>query len=1131
MRQLKKCILIGILAMAAVVAVALAIPPLVNTEPARQSIARSLENALGREVSIAGTLRFMLLPHVGFVIEDLRVADPGGFGFGETMRLKRVAVALAPLALLRRELVFESIRLQSPQVNLLRNARGQTNWDGLGAGGFPPGLQPAAGSAAVLLRFNRVAVIDGVLRITDAKSRTDLRLSEIDFVYQDQGEHDFSLSARMACPHSAFSGVTDLAARIRTTGRSSWLKKTGPPAIARADLAVELLRPTPSGKEATLAVLEADLRADAAQKWIRLEKMALRGPGGRLQGSLIGRFDGAKPSLTGRLRLQLDDLKTAVATAAGRRAAVPAGPIRPADLNFALAAEPEKIIFSRIRGRIDRLPLTGAVTIAGGDPACLTGTLSTGTVDLDAYLARPSAVADGADATAARIGLPDWPFSVALVLDAESIAWRGQQLVQPHLEMHAAPGGDLHLDALTGSWADGRLSVSGRLQATDQTAQVALALEASNLDVGRLWAMGGGNGLAGRMDADVHLKSRGADLAGLCRNANVDLDLRTDGAWRLPGTRQATIAGTLQAEMGPERSLHLKTRADMTGPKLQVQFEADGALDRDWRSVHDADATLSIMAADLPPSHPRVTLDGRLSVDTAEPRVDLQAMNIRALGLECTGDLRWQPVDGRPVLRTRLKIGPVDARQWFRQMGLWLPAAADPHAWGHAGLDATVDCDGLGLSARDLTLTIDDTTLKGIIDISPTDPIRLRFMLDADRIDLDRYLPVPGTRSAPDSVSGRWALAALGPIDMNGTLTIGRLDALRLSAEDVFAQVRTDGGQVHLDPLTMSLYSGTARGRVTLALDGSDPAWRLRASLRQVALHDPLEAIFGLPVLSGRAQVDADLSGRRRPGSRLVAGLGGRIDLVARQGVIHGIQIVPDIIARPNATDPPADHTPARRQPFDEIRGSWRLVDGVAANDDLRLSAAQLNMAARGVVDFVQQRLDALLTTDIRGIPTVYYTLKGPFDAVAVQMDRGRLAADTAAGIVAAPLTLGRGALGVGAELLEQGGQAIGDGTGIQQMGQGAMTAGKGVLKVGKGVLDIGRGTGTVGQGVQDLGQGALEMGQGVVGVGEDALGAGIEALKGLGKWLQKLFGNAAGKEARDGPAVPDAAGDDTASP
>ena len=1129
MRHLKICIGIGILAVAAVVAAALAIPPLVNTEPTRQTIARFLNDALGREVSIHGLLRFTLVPRVGVVIEDLRVADPGGFGHGEAMRLKRVAVALAPLPLLRRQLVFESIRLQSPQVNLVRDAQGRTNWDDLGAGGFLPGLQ--TGSAAVLLRFNHVAVADGVLRITDAKSRTALRLSDFDFVYQDQGDHDFSFSGRVACPHSALSGVTGLVARIRTAGRSSLLTKTGPLAIERADLAVELLRLSPSGKETPLAILDSELRADAAQKWIRLERMSLQGPGGRLNGSLMGRLGGAKPSLTGRLRLQLDDLETAVATVTGSRAVVPKESCRPADLGFTLTVEPGKIILSRIRGRIDRWPLTGVMTLAGGEPASLTAALVTGTVDLAADLAPQSAITDGSAATTAGIGLPDWPFSVALVMDAEKIAWHGQQLLQPHLELHAAPGGDLHLDALTGKWADGRFSASGRLQATDQTAEAALALQVRNVDAGRLWAMGGGRDLSGRMDADVQINSRGADLPTLYRNAGVHLELRTGGQLRLPGADLRTISGALEARLDPDRRLHITAQADMTGPKLQAWLEADGALDPGCRALRDARASLAFETPALPPSHPRVHLDGRLSVYAAEPRVDLQAMNIRALGIEGTGDLRWQPVDGRPMLRTRLKIGPLDARQWFRQMGVQLPAAADPDAWGHAGLNATVDYDGFDLSARDLTFTLDDTVARGIVDLSDTTPPRVRFMFDADRIDLDRYLPEPGSEAdrGPDKGTAKTAVSI--PVDLSGTLTIGRIDALRLSAEKVFVQVRTDKGQVRLDPVTMSLYGGTAQGRLTLTPEGADQAWRLNASLRQVALRDPMEAIFGLPVLSGRAQIDADLFGRRRPDSRLVTGLGGRVDIVLRQGTIHGIQIVPDIIARSGPAAPPADGAPTLQQPFDEIRGSWHLVDGVAASDELRLSAANLNMAARGEVDFVQQRLDAILTTDIHGIPTVYYALKGPFDDVQVEMDRRRLAADTAAEIVAAPLTLGRGALGVGAALFEQGSQAIGAGTGVQQMGQGAMTAGKGVLKVGKGVLDIGRGAGTMGQGVQDLGQGALEMGQGAVGVGEDALGAGTEALKGLGIWLQKLFGNAAGKDARDGPAVPDAAGADTASP
>jgi hypothetical protein len=144
----------------------------------------------------------------------------------------------------------------------------------------------------------------------------------------------------------------------------------------------------------------------------------------------------------------------------------------------------------------------------------------------------------------------------------------------------------------------------------------------------------------------------------------------------------------------------------------------------------------------------------------------------------------------------------------------------------------------------------------------------------------------------------------------------------------------------------------------------------------------------------------------------------------------------------------------------------------------------------------------------------VYYALNGPFGDIQVNMDRPRLVLDTTTGIVTSPLKFGQGTLGMGAEILERGGESIGDDSGVQQLGQGAMSVGQGVLEVGKGVLELHKGGESLGAGAKSVGEGVAGMGKGVVGIGRDALNVGFQALEGFGKGLERLFGGGSEKSA-----------------
>ncbi|HBU62088.1 MAG TPA: hypothetical protein DEB67_06610, partial [Oceanicaulis sp.] len=110
-----------------VIGVAVLAPALIPTDLIRERTETAAQEALGREVTLAGDIRLQVLPQLQVRANDARIANAEGFGeepFAE-MQEMRVAVALIPL--LQRQIEIEEFVLVNPVIRLQSNARGN-NW-------------------------------------------------------------------------------------------------------------------------------------------------------------------------------------------------------------------------------------------------------------------------------------------------------------------------------------------------------------------------------------------------------------------------------------------------------------------------------------------------------------------------------------------------------------------------------------------------------------------------------------------------------------------------------------------------------------------------------------------------------------------------------------------------------------------------------------------------------------------------------------------------------------------------------------------------------------------------------------------------------------------------------------------
>src|SRR5258708_39196437 len=157
-------------------------------------------------------------------------------------------------------------------------------------------------------------------------------------------------------------------------------------------------------------------------------------------------------------------------------------------------------------------------------------------------------------------------------------------------------------------------------------------------------------------------------------------------------------------------------------------------------------------------------------------------------------------------------------------------------------------------------------SLKGDVEFDAS-PQAIRFMLAADQVYLDRYLPPPPSKPAASAPKGASPsstkpeepidLSALKALTLKGELKIEQLIASNVKLEKVHLGVKASGGKVDAEPLTADLYQGKLSGAASA--NAHTNRFALKADLGGVAIGPLLRDALNNDLLEGRGSVALDV--------------------------------------------------------------------------------------------------------------------------------------------------------------------------------------------------------------------------------------------------------------------------------
>ncbi len=288
----------------------------------------------------------------------------------------------------------------------------------------------------------------------------------------------------------------------------------------------------------------------------------------------------------------------------------------------------------------------------------------------------------------------------------------------------------------------------------------------------------------------------------------------------------------------------------------------------------------------------------------------------------------------------------------------------------------------------------------------------IRFNVDVDQFDADLYLPkkseggpAPSAAKQPAAPEQPFDLSALRKLDVDGSLKVGAIKAANVKASQLRLDVKAHKGLVNINPLAANLYDGSLKSSVSVSAAQEPPAFGLNATLNGVNVGPLAKDAAKLDMLEGRGNVTMNLNTQGNLVSTLKKRLNGTVALNLADGAIKGINLQKLVQGVQSLGKGASIQTMGvnkdEKTPFSEFKATFKIVNGVAHNDDLAVKAPLLRLAGSGLIDIGNDSMDytakaTVSKTEGGGSATLPVHLSGPFTDLKYTVDFGAMLADVA---------------------------------------------------------------------------------------------------------------------------------------
>lgn len=388
---------------------------------------------------------------------------------------------------------------------------------------------------------------------------------------------------------------------------------------------------------------------------------------------------------------------------------------------------------------------------------------------------------------------------------------------------------------------------------------------------------------------------------------------------------------------------------------------------------------------------------GELLADLDAQIAEWTGLKFSANQLRGLGDIKVRELDREPRISGGLSVAAFNVRDFLAGIGRELPEMADANALTRVEMATRLNGSTTSMALEELTLKLDDTIITGRVAVEDLARQALRLQLKGDRLDVSRYLPPKSTDSAsaarqsevqqtaqsasagdsplPNAPTRHaWSDAPVLPIDslrlldVQATVSFDELvfDEHPFTHLNVDAQSRD--GLLTLQTLRGNVYDGRFEASGKVDVRQALPQLNINAQLGKLPVEKFVKLENQESPVQGLLDLNAAFTTRGNSQKSWVDNLNGKADFVFSDGLLVGADLE-HYLCRAVATlnRKPLTRTSSQDTPFEALRGSLQVTNGVARNPDFKASVPGLTVNGNGTLDLRVLGLDYLIGIVIEG--------------------------------------------------------------------------------------------------------------------------------------------------------------------
>jgi len=447
--------------------------------------------------------------------------------------------------------------------------------------------------------------------------------------------------------------------------------------------------------------------------------------------------------------------------------------------------------------------------------------------------------------------------------------------------------------------------------------------------------------------------------------------------------------------LGESFPISFSTQLSSQNPQLDAHLRLTANLRADLENeafkLSDLDLQLDANSPLIPGNKATLSLQADAEANLKHDSANFSAKRLSVNGVTMALNTQVTQLTKAPLIKGNLQVSSFNLKALLAQLEIVLPEMARQDAMQHVALAANFDASTKAAAIKQLTIQLDDTTVKGSASIQLASQA-IVARLDIDKLNADHYLPpVKEGESEDDTASTGGGTAEATPetdllpveliktLNADAQINLNQLTIKKLDISDIQLAVIAKNGVVNLNKANAKLYGGSITNTATVDVRPVPLTIRFKHATQGVQITPILAQMAEFEDVTGAVFANANITTQTNRVSTLISHLNGQVDFDVRNGAFLHTNIAKEMctaLGKSNTTQWSANTD------FTSLKGSMVFTNGVGSNKDMTIATPGIMLTGYGDLNLPQERFNYNLGAQITDASDTACTVNSNFKSV-----------------------------------------------------------------------------------------------------------------------------------------------------